>query len=55
MLSLEKFKESLGDLKDKLSEEDILALREHQDRMSEVFFAMWLQTLKENKKEEILV
>lgn len=54
MLSLEKFKESLGVLKDKLSEEDILALREHQERMADVFFAMWLRTLEENKSEKLV-
>ena len=55
MISLEEFKKSLGDLKDKLSEEDILALREHQDRMAEVYFSMWFDLLKKNKKQEILV
>jgi hypothetical protein len=45
MIDLEKFKESLGDIKNKLSEEEILKLRENQDQMAEIFFDSWLNEI----------
>lgn len=46
MISLEKFKEALGDLKNELSEEEILKLRDNQDQEAEIMFTMWLEELK---------
>jgi len=45
MIDLEKFKESLGDIKNELSEEEILRLRKNQDEMSEIFFNLWLNEI----------
>ena len=39
---LDKFKESLGDLKNELTEEEILKLRENQDKMAEILFSTWM-------------
>lgn len=55
MQSLEKFKESLGDLESELTEKQIVELWEHQDKMAEVLFAMWLELLKKSKEQELLV
>ncbi|MCC6323810.1 hypothetical protein IT400_03390 [Candidatus Nomurabacteria bacterium] len=53
MISLENFKKSLGEkLLKELSEEQILKLREQQDKEAEICFAMWLKDIK--SKEEIL-
>jgi hypothetical protein len=43
MISLEEFKKSLENLKDDLSEEEILSLREQQDQMAEILFNSWLE------------
>lgn len=48
MIPLEKFKDSLGELKNKMSEKDILRLRENQDKMADLFFTMWVEKI--NKK-----
>lgn len=49
MLSIEKFKEALGDEKDKMSEDEILRLRENQDKMADIFIGSWL--LENNQSE----
>ena len=46
MISLEEFKKTLGDIKDKMSEKEILELRENQDKMAEIFVDMWLALAK---------
>lgn len=47
MISLEKFKKALGqDLIKKLSEEEILMIQKQQDQEAEVYFAMWLENIK---------
>jgi hypothetical protein len=46
MINLEEFKKSLGDIKDKMSEKEILELRENQDKMAEIFFDSWLALAK---------
>ena len=51
MISLEDFKKSLGTLINELSKEDILKLREQQDKEAEIYFDMWLNCIKNNKKE----
>ena len=43
MIPLEESKKSLGSLADTLSEEEILALREKLDRLSDIVFDMWLR------------
>lgn len=52
VISLSIFKKELGKTADKMTEEQILKLRENQDQMAEVFFAMWLNNTK-NKKNEL--
>lgn len=51
MISLEEFKNSLGDLAKDLTEEEILRVRDNQDQMAEIMFNMWLKE-KNNKKAE---
>lgn len=48
MISLEEFKNSLGDEVKNLTEEQILKLRENQDQMADIMFNMWLEKI--NKK-----
>lgn len=51
MITLDRFKESLGSKINGLSEEEVLKLRDNQDEMAEIFFSMWLKKIKmeENK------
>jgi len=49
MLSIEEFKKHLP--KDhNLSEEQIIKLRDDQDKMAEIIFSMWLQKINEKKR-----
>jgi len=48
MISLEDFKIALGDEAKKLTEEQILKLRDNQDQEAEIMFNMWLAEI--NKK-----
>lgn len=34
-----------------LSEEEIIKLRDHQNEMADIFFAMWVDKIKSNKSE----
>jgi len=44
MLSLEEYKKTLGDkLLKELSEEQILKLRNNDDKMAEIMFNLWLE------------
>lgn len=45
MIGLSEFKKELGPLAEKLSEEDILKLREQQDQMAEYIFNSWLEEI----------
>lgn len=47
MISLEEFKSSLGYLKDTLTEEELLKLRENQDQMADILFNSWLSNINE--------
>lgn len=49
MISLQEFKKSLGPLKDQLSEEEILKLRENQDQMAEILFNSWLTEINQSR------
>jgi len=52
MIVLEDYKKALGDdLLKELSEEQILELREQQDKEAEIYFNMWLDYIKNNKKD----
>lgn len=51
MISLEDFKKSLGSKVKELSEEEVLELRDNQDQLAELFFAMWLKRAKERMKQ----
>ncbi len=48
MIPLKEFKNALGDEVNNLTEEEILKLRENQDKMTEIMFNMWLE--ERNKK-----
>ena len=47
MIELNEFKKSLGGEGYNLTEEEILKLRENQDKMAEVFFAMFMDQKNE--------
>ncbi len=49
MIALLEFKKALGSKIEELSEEEVLELRENQDQMAELFFAMWVEKLKNDK------
>ena len=49
MISLQEFKNALGDEVKNLTEEEILKLRDHQDQEAEIFFTMWLEEINKNK------
>ncbi len=53
MISLEEFKKSLGKTTETMTEEQILELRENQDKMAEIFFNIWLKKTK--KKTQIVL
>ncbi len=46
MISLQEFKDALGDEATKLTEEEILKLRDNMDKMADIFFTMWLEERK---------
>jgi hypothetical protein len=46
MIALKEFKCALGNEVKNLTEEEILRLREHQDKEAEIFFTMWLNHKK---------
>ena len=50
MISLEEFKNALDDEAKKLTEEEILKLRDNMDKMADIFFDMWL----EEKRKKII-
>ena len=52
MIKLEEYKKILGEkLLKELSEEQILELREQQDKEAEIYFNMWLENIINNKIE----
>lgn len=53
MIDLETYKKSLGKVADKLPEEEILKIRKIQDDLAEIFFPLWLETVK-NKNSSII-
>jgi len=53
MIGLEEYKKALGTLASELSEKEILELREHQDREADVYFDMWLKTIKQSKENVV--
>ena len=46
MIDLAEFKKSLRGKAKELTEEQILKLRDQQDQMAEIFFAMWFEKKK---------
>jgi hypothetical protein len=48
MIGLSEFKKKLGKTADGMTEEQILKLREQQDKMAEILFDMWFKKIKEN-------
>lgn len=53
MISTEEFKKSLGKTANELTEEQILELRENQDKMAELLFYMWLKKIKQEKQNSV--
>lgn len=51
MISLEDFKKALGTEIEKLTEEQIIKLRDQQDREAEIYFNMWLKNIQKIKNE----
>lgn len=49
MIPLQEFKDALGGEAKELTEEQILKLRENQDRLAEIMFNMWLEEKGEKK------
>ncbi len=49
MISIDEFKKSLGKTASELTEEQIFKLRENQDKMAEIFFAMWIKMIKDKQ------
>lgn len=47
MIGLDKFKKSLGKLAIELSEDQIVKVRDQQDKMAEVFFNMWVKEIRD--------
>ena len=48
MIPLQEYKDALGPLADMLTEEEVLKVRDNQDKTAELFFDMWI---KERNKE----
>ena len=46
MIELSEFKNALGSKVKELSEVEILEIRENQNQMADVFFAMWVDKVK---------
>jgi hypothetical protein len=53
MISLEEFKKALGPLVNKLTNEEILKLREQQDQEAEIYFNMWLENIRNNQIDKV--
>jgi hypothetical protein len=53
MISLEEFKKSLGKTAETMTEEQILKLREQQDKMAEIYFDLWFKKIE--RKEQVVV
>lgn len=49
MIGLSEFKKALGTLKEELSEEEILIIRENQDQMAEILFSSWIEEIRQKK------
>lgn len=49
-MSLEEFKVILGDKAKELTEEEIIKLKDNQEKMFNIFFNMWLK--ERNKKTQ---
>jgi len=49
MISLEEFKKTLGFLKEEITEEQILKLRDQEDQMAEALFLAWVESIRQNK------
>ncbi len=48
MIDLDTFKKSLGVLAQELSEDEILDLRDSQDRLADVLLSSWISERKKN-------
>jgi len=51
MIGLLEFKKALGPTAEELSEKEILELRDNQDQMAEIFFAMWKSEIKSSENK----
>ena len=49
MIALTEFKQALGNLAQEMTEEEILKLRDNQDRLAEILFSLWLEEMKKKQ------
>jgi hypothetical protein len=53
MITLQEFKDSLGDETRELTEEQIIKLKDNMEQTAEIFFNMWLDEIKNKNITEI--
>ena len=53
MITLQEFKDSLGDEARELTEEQIIKLKDNMEQTAEIFFNMWLDEIKNKNTTEI--
>lgn len=53
MITLQEFKDSLGDEARELTEEQIIKLKDNMEQTAEIFFNMWLDEIKNKNITEI--
>lgn len=49
MIDLEKYKNSLGSMAEKMTGSEILELRDLQDKEAEILFQLWLESIQEQE------
>ena len=52
-MTLQEFKNSLGDEAKELTEEQIIKLKDNMEQTAEIFFNMWLDEIKNKNITEI--
>ncbi len=53
MMTLQEFKNSLGDEAKELTEEQIIKLKDNMEQTADIFFNMWLDEIKNKNITEI--
>jgi hypothetical protein len=49
VINLNEYKKSLGLIADKMTESEVLELRDLQDKEAEIFFNLWLEDVEKQK------